>query len=758
MRRVVATVIVLAGLMTTASLVRTIPASAADGLQACSVGPPPNPWRGACGTFNGYNTYYGLDGLGFPTPLGWGMCAMRPASGSGYPSPGYRYAPSAAPSGSNLSRNNQLGWAFSQAQALGWWVNGRAGRFSANEIGVAAKLLYDNVVWGIARPGTVATISNAYNDLLTLMNSVGAITATPVLNVALVGGGSTLETHGTIRATVTVPGSNLPLAGQAVTLTLSGATFVATGSSSLATNTNASGVVEAEFHATSLHPSSITVTASSTVAEPGLLYYGPTYIILNAQTISTPRAPVLATRVLALNALGVQTGTIRVHKSGDDEPYLPVSNAVFHVINGVGQVVDTLITNHEGLSPISMPLRAGTYTLREVTPPIGYQSAPDRSVAVSANHHSEISVGPAQGNRAITGTVTIDKIDALARTPVSGATFELFFDQQNNSHFGDTRGRCVTDHQGHCGWVDLLPGWYQLHEVHPPSEYAPDATPRTFYLEGTENYLATWVNHPLEATIYVHKFNASGAVHVGVPDATYDLYVRAPFPPGVPVTTPHDAAEFPGLQFAQRGTTNHEGQLAFHVRAGYQWCVQEVSAPPAYIVDPALHCTGTIERASTPIIALPEKISSLHLQVRKFNASRPNLGVPNAFYALFVRHPFPTGFSPAPTPTDITVPDGTSLWGINHTDAAGHLVFTIPAGNSWCVQEITAPPGYVLDPVVHCTGVLMNDAPLADVTVAVPEVLAATGSHDHLYGEIAALFLALGVSLLELRRRYTLRS
>ena len=49
--------------------------------------------------------------------------------------------------------------------------------------------------------------------------------------------------------------------------------------------------------------------------------------------------------------------------------------------------------------------------------------------------------------------------------------------------------------------------------------------------------------------------------------------------------------------------------LSFAVPAGYAWCLHELSAPPGYQPDPALHCTAVLTTdtpAAAATIALPE--------------------------------------------------------------------------------------------------------------------------------------------------------
>lgn len=142
---------------------RHLDAASADGLAPCSVGPPPVPYAGYCGTFDGDNTWYGSYGPGFPTAQGWAFCAEPPASGGDYPIPRYDYVPGGAPFGAGGDWN-ALGFAFSQAQAAGYW-GGSAGQFTGDQMAAAGKFLYDTVVWGSPVPSMDDGTLAAYEDL-----------------------------------------------------------------------------------------------------------------------------------------------------------------------------------------------------------------------------------------------------------------------------------------------------------------------------------------------------------------------------------------------------------------------------------------------------------------------------------------------------------------------------------------------------------------------------------------------------------------
>ena len=95
------------------------------------------------------------------------------------------------------------------------------------------------------------------------------------------------------------------------------------------------------------------------------------------------------------------------------------------------------------------------------------------------------------------------------------------------------------------------------------------------------------------------------------------------------------------------------------------------------------------------------------------------------------------------------MPAGSELFAIGTTDGAGRLSFQIPVGHAWCLEELAAPPGYVIDPGLHCTAVLDAATSPSGLEVGLVE-LAFTGALLPVGPGIACL--GIGVTLLVLAR------
>ena len=274
--------------------------AAADGPAPCTVGGPPFPFQGFCATYSGANTFYGSYGPGFPTDEGWGFCAEAPASGGDYPAPDYDYVPSGPPAGADTDSAAALGFAFSETQALGWW-GGSTGQFTADQAAVAGKLLYDALVWGSPVPSMDPGVLAAYNAIDALFNQATGTTGSPQLNAALVGGGTSFETDGSVQATLLFPGTGAGSAGAGLTLSITNGTFDSpTGPTSIGISTDGSGSAVAPIFNQGGGAVAVTVSTAVGVGQAGLDFFAPTAREPTAQELAAFGAPTPLSETLQL--------------------------------------------------------------------------------------------------------------------------------------------------------------------------------------------------------------------------------------------------------------------------------------------------------------------------------------------------------------------------------------------------------------------------------------------------------------------------
>jgi hypothetical protein len=446
----------------------------ADGPAPCTVGGPPYPFAGFCATYSGANTWYGSYGPGFPTAEGWGFCAEAAASGGDYPAPSYSYQPSSAPAGADTAQGGALGFAFSEAQALGSW-GGETGQFTADQVAVAGKLLYDAVIWASPVPAMDPGVLTAYQALDGWFNQAAGASGEPELTAGLVGGGTSFTGSGTLEVTARFPGTGIAVVGLPVQLTIEGATLdSASGPSSAVESTDSTGQASFSIVAADPGPVSATVNVQGGLGQDGLSFFAPTTGEPSAQHLVAFGNPAPETTDLQLIALPT-TGTVSVSKGGDDTAYYPLGGAVFEVMSG-SQAVATLVTGPDGTTPTSGQLPAGTYIVHEEVAPPGYGVAPDQSVRVVAGTNTVVSFTGAAEDHVLASTLTIAKTDAANGAVLAGAIFSVAYDPADDGTFRDI-GTCTTSTSGSCspagndGETELFPGHYQITETAAPPGY-----------------------------------------------------------------------------------------------------------------------------------------------------------------------------------------------------------------------------------------------------------------------------------------------
>ncbi len=684
-------------------------AAVGDGPAPCTSGPPPDPFRGFCATYNGSNTWFGSYGPGFPTAAGWAFCAEPPASGSPYPSPSYAYQLSGPPPGADTTRLDQLGYAFSNATVQGFW-DGAAGLFTADQAAVAGKLLYDDVVWhtgaGTMDPGVQA----AYTRLLVWLAAAIGATGPPGVAVSLVGGGTTFTTSATIRTTVAFPGSGVGVSGIGVLVGLTNATFDGTGGATSALGTtDGSGHLDQAITATGSGPVTVSVTSLVRVGQLGLQFFRPSALLLNAQTIVAGSSPIYQAGSATFSSSGPppSTGTISVIKAGDDTAYYPITGAQFEVRSG-GTVVATLVTDATGATGSSGPLAPGPYTVHESVAPPGYAPAPDQTVVVIAGQDVVASFTGAAGDHVIPASLTLRKVASSTLDPLAGAVLAVRYDEANDGTFSQDLGSCTTGADGTCtptpnDGSGLRPGRYRIEELSPPAGYALDpAGPQIIELSPGQDGEVTLHDPPLVPQAFLKT--ASGNVDPGAVILSGATFVVST-PSGPPVASCTTDAS---------GTCTTEAVLV----AGAAYCWEETAAPPG-LAGGASGCFTAANEAPPIPITVDDQGTWVRVQARKVDAGAPTIGVPGAVFDLYRMDGGSGPDRPVPPASAVALAGGT--W-VSRATGAAHGLAAFPLqlpGYAYCVVEHRAPSGYDPDATAHCTEVLSGTTAVPPTTVTI---------------------------------------
>lgn len=101
-----------------------------------------------------------------------------------------------------------------------------------------------------------------------------------------------------------------------------------------------------------------------------------------------------------------------------------LKGAIFGVYNASGELVDELETDDTGATEQSILLPVGTYTIRETKAPVGYATAPDKTVEVKAASVTETTVSDAPQCSLV--DLLIEKLDHETHEglPLGSATLE----------------------------------------------------------------------------------------------------------------------------------------------------------------------------------------------------------------------------------------------------------------------------------------------------------------------------------------------
>ncbi|MDA1680633.1 SpaA isopeptide-forming pilin-related protein [Bacillus cereus group sp. TH152-1LC] len=164
------------------------------------------------------------------------------------------------------------------------------------------------------------------------------------------------------------------------------------------------------------------------------------------------------------NTKKVENGQFKLLKKDSESGQL-LPGAKFDVIDKDGNVVETIITDGKG-EALSKQLPVGTYTLKEVEAPKGYElSSSLVHVDVAANKTVTVDVLNKKIVEKATGQFEIVKVDAEDKAKVlSDAEFEVYKD-------GKKVETLRTDKTGKVISQKLEPGTYTLKETKAPQGY-----------------------------------------------------------------------------------------------------------------------------------------------------------------------------------------------------------------------------------------------------------------------------------------------
>ncbi|PGM90732.1 MSCRAMM family protein [Bacillus cereus] len=259
--------------------------------------------------------------------------------------------------------------------------------------------------------------------------------------------------------------------------------------------------------------------------------------------------------IVMKNTKKVENGQFKLLKKDSESGQL-LPGAKFDVIDKDGNVVETIITDGKGAA-LSKQLPVGTYTLKEVEAPKGYElSSSSVRVDVEANKVVTVDVLNKKIVEKVTGQFEIVKVDAKDKTKVlSDAEFEVYKD-------GKKIDTLRTDKTGKVISKKLEPGKYTLKETKAPEGYK---------LLKEEIEVVVEANKVVQ--VQVENAKELGSLQVIKKDAESGKVL--------------EGAEFRlknenGQVVGEAKTTNKDGVVAFENLLPGKYTLEETKAPEGY--------------------------------------------------------------------------------------------------------------------------------------------------------------------------------
>jgi len=578
-----------------------------------------------------------------------------------------------------------------------------SGRFTADQVAVAGKLLYDAIVWGSPVPSMDPGVQSAYDALNGWLTQANGSSSAPILTTALDGAGTSFTGSATDQVTVDFPDTGTPVAGLPVQLSVTGATFNdASGPNALTLATDGSGTARVPIFASAPGPIFVSVTVAGGLGQPGLRYFSPGAPDRRAQDLASFAAPTALSSSQELTALPT-TGTVSILKAGDDRAYYPITGAVFEVLNG-STVEATLTTQGDGTTAASPPLASGSYVVHEQTAPYGYDTAADQPVDVVAGANTQVSFTGADEDHIVKGTLTVAKQDDKTGAPLAGAVFDIIYDSSDSGTFDQNLGFCTTTSSGSCsppgndGPTGLLAGRYQVTETGAPPGYAiPQPASQVIDLLPGENGVVTFGDPRLVPAVF-EKVATGNVNPAELSLAGAVILVEQGSPGGPPVV---------------ECSTNAAGTCMTGVIlvSGERYCWSELAAP-AGLAGGASGCFTAQDGQANQPITVSDAGKFVSIEVKKVDTANGAVGLPGAVFDLF-RVPNNPSPSVVGLPTAATTPGevrvGTT---VTNSDGIGTFALQLP-GYAYCAVEVQPPANYTADTTRQCTDLLTG-------TTAVP--------------------------------------
>ncbi|MFA2550365.1 SpaA isopeptide-forming pilin-related protein, partial [Bacillus cereus] len=351
------------------------------------------------------------------------------------------------------------------------------------------------------------------------------------------------------------------------------------------------------------------------------------------------------------NTRKVENGQFKLLKKDSESGQL-LPGAKFDVIDKDGKVVETIVTDDKG-EALSKQLPVGSYTLKEVEAPKGYElSSSSVSVDVEANKVVTVDVVNKKIPEKVTGQFEIVKVDAEDKTKVlSDAEFEVYKDDKKvDTLRTDKTGKVISQ--------KLEPGKYTLKETKAPQGYKLLKEEIEVVVEA-DKVVEVQVKNAKElgSLQVIKKDSESGKVLAG---AEFKLKNEA------------------GQVVGEAKTTNKDGVVKFENLVPGKYTLEETKAPEGY---KALEVTVEVKVVANEVVkqeVMNEKVKEEitgQLEITKVDANNTNKILAGAVFEIWK--------------------DGTKIDTLT-TNKSGKATSKKLEPGDYTLKEIQAPEGYTL--------------------------------------------------------------
>ncbi|MDA1611131.1 SpaA isopeptide-forming pilin-related protein [Bacillus cereus] len=351
------------------------------------------------------------------------------------------------------------------------------------------------------------------------------------------------------------------------------------------------------------------------------------------------------------NTKKVENGQLKLLKKDSESGQL-LPGAKFDVIDKDGNVVETIITDDKG-EALSKQLSVGTYTLKEIEAPKGYElSSSSVSVDVEVNKVVTVDVVNKKIPEKVTGQFEIVKVDAEDQAKVlSDAEFEVYKD-------GKKVETLRTDKTGKVISQKLEPGKYTLKETKAPQGYK---------LLKEEIEVVVEANKVVQ--VQVENAKELGNLQVIKKDAESGKVLE-----GAEFKLKNEAGQVVG----ETKTTNKDGVVKFENLVPGKYTLEETKAPEGY---KTLEVTVEVNVVANEVVkqeVLNEKVKEEitgQLEITKVDANDTNKTLAGAVFEIWK--------------------DGTKIDTLT-SDENGKATSKELDPGDYILKEVQAPEGYEL--------------------------------------------------------------